>query len=82
LVADSKGHMTLIGAVAPRISRMKGNQVATSIPLSFAEERAEEPIAEIVVGPRNLTHLFDLANLLHESGLTRVNVTRSEIQYR
>jgi len=76
------GALNLVGAAGPRKSRMKRQQIVTSIPLDLKKTDETEPLARVFLGPRNPTHLFDLANLFHEHGFVSVDVRRSSITYR
>ena len=50
--------------------------------LPFFESRDEEPINEIVLGPKNTTETFVVRMLLDKYGLGNVNVIKSEASYR
>ena len=82
LGGPAAGALILVGAVGARASRMKGRQIVTSIPLPLSNKDDKEPIAKVILGPKNPTNLFDLANLFHEHGLLEVDVCRSAITYR
>ena len=81
LSALKNGPWQLIGAVGDRVTRVTNRGIVTSLALPLKQVDAAEPIVEVILGPRNTTHLFDLANLFHEHGLRNVNVTRSATSY-
>jgi len=67
--------------VADPIFRIARGQLVSSIPLGFNWTDENEPIAKVLLGSRNKTHLKDIQMFLHSRGITKAPVEKSDSSY-